>query len=448
MKLPALEKPMHRRAVITGIGCITPVGATQKMIWEHVTEGRSGIGPLTLFDASAYPVRIAAEVKNWDLTDVGLDPQRWVGTPRQTAFAIGSGIKAFQHSGLVDGRFDPTRFGIYLGCGEPFEDFRRFTDSICGAHEAGQYQPQQFVPHALRLFDPAQELEFEPDMPSLHLAGLLNAQGPALNAIAACVSSTQAIGEAARMIRHGQVDVMLCGGAHSTINEFGVTGFQRLSALSTRNDDPAAASRPFDRERDGFVIGEGGAAFIVEELEHARRRNADILAEITGYGSAQDAYRVTDSHPDGRGAARAISAALESARLNPEQIDYVNAHGTGTVMNDKVETTALKQALGQAVHAIPVSSTKGVLGHATTACGAIETAVCVMALQTGVIPPTVNYHTPDPDCDLDYVPNMARDLTCRHVINNNVGFGGQNAALVISSFDEHRGQAGAARRAA
>lgn len=439
---------MSRRAVVTGMGCVTPVGHTRTQIWDHLTEGRSGIGRLTVFDASRYPIRIAAEVKDWDLSDVGLDPHRWTGAPRQTAFAIGSALKAFRESGLDQGGYDPTRFGVYLGCGEPFEDFARFTDSICCARDAGDYQPQGFLNGALRLFDPDIEVEYEPDMPSFHIAGLVNAQGPILNAIAACVSSTQSIGEAARMIRRGHADVMLCGGAHSTINEFGVTGFQRLSALSTRDCDPAEASRPFDLDRDGFVIGEGGAAFIVEELEHARARGAEIFGEITGYGSAQDAYRVTDSHPDGRGAVRALQAALNSATLNPDEIDYVNAHGTGTVMNDKVETTALKRAFGDAIWKIPVSSTKSVLGHATTGCGAIETAVCLMAIQAGVVPPTTNYSTPDPHCDLDYVPNVAREWQCRHVVNNSVGFGGQNAALVISQFDEATPSFSAIRRAA
>ncbi|MEZ6122339.1 MAG: beta-ketoacyl-[acyl-carrier-protein] synthase family protein [Planctomycetaceae bacterium] len=262
------------------------------------------------------------------------------------------------------------------------------------------------------------------------------------------MSSTQAIGEAARMIRHNEVDVMLCGGSHSTIHPFGVTGFQRLSALSTRNDDPQSAVRPFDADRDGFVIGEGAAMFIVEELEHARRRGAEILGELTGYGSAQDAYRVTDSHPEGRGTATALQRALTSARLNPEDIDYINAHGTGTLLNDRVETLGIKQAFGSHAKKVPVSSTKSMLGHATTACGAIELAVCLLSLQSQVIPPTMNHDRPDPQCDLDYVPRNAREVRCRHVLSNNIGFGGQNAALIVSQFSESSSSSGRQRKAA
>jgi 3-oxoacyl-[acyl-carrier-protein] synthase II len=277
---------------------------------------------------------------------------------------------------------------------------------------------------------------------------MLGAEGPVANCIAACVSSTQAIGEAARLIRHGEADVMLCGGAHSTIHPFGVTGFQRLSALSTRNDDPQAAVRPFDIDRDGFVIGEGAATFVLEDLEHARRRGAEILGELTGYGAAQDAFRVTDTHPDGRGTATAIRRALDSARLDPEEIHYINAHGTGTVLNDKVETRAIKQAFGLQAYRVPISSTKSMLGHATTACGAIELAICLIALRTGVVPPTVNHETPDPDCDLDYVPHDAREVACTNILSNNIGFGGQNAALIVSRYNDPARSFVAVRKAA
>jgi 3-oxoacyl-[acyl-carrier-protein] synthase II len=291
----------------------------------------------------------------------------------------------------------------------------------------------------LRVFDPDAESHYEPNSPAGHLASLLGAQGPNVNCIAACVSSAQAVGTAARMIRRGEADMMLAGGAHSTIHPFGLTGFQRLSTLSMRNDDPEHAARPFDRfdrDRDGFVIGEGGAAFVLESLEHAHRRGAEVWAELTGYGSAQDAYRITDTHPEGRGTVAAIRRALADARLNPEQIDYINAHGTGTQLNDRIETIAFKQSLGAHAARVPISSTKSMLGHATTACAAIELAVCIMALRHGVVPPTINLDHPDDDCDLDYVPHTAREVVCRHVLSDSIGFGGQNAALIVSRFDE------------
>ena len=439
---------MKRRVVITGIGCVTPLGADTEILWDQLTNGRSGVGPLTLFDASSFPVRIAAEVRDWDLSDAGEDPRDWDHCPRQTTFAVGAGIKAARQSGIDVSRIDPLRFGVYLGCGEPFADFTRFTQSIRNSSTNGQYRPKNFKETALRVFDTRSEREFEPNLSASHLAALFDAQGPNVNCIAACVSSAQAIGEATRLIRRDHADLMLAGGAHSTIHPFGVTGFQRLSALSTNNSNPASAVRPFDRDRDGFVIGEGSAVFVLEELEHARRRNVEIWGEIRGYGSSQDAYRVTDTHPDGRGPTIAIRRALDDARLDGGEIDYINAHGTGTVLNDKVETLALKQAFGQQAYNIPISSTKSMMGHATTACGAIEMAVCLLAIRHGVVPPTINYENPDPECDLDYVPNTARMVDCRNVLSNSIGFGGQNAALVVSRYDEQSRSTVPVRRAA
>jgi len=427
---------MRRRAVITGVGCVTPIGCSPEELSASLYAGRIGVGPLTVFDASRFPVRIAAEVRDWDLSAVGLSPDAWAHCPRQTVFAMGAGLQAAAQAGLSEAGCDASRFGVYLGCGEPFEDFAAFTRSIHQASGSAAGLEESFYEQALRVFDPAQEREYEPDMPAIHLAGLLGARGPVANCISACVSSTQAIGEATRMIRFDEADVMLCGGAHSTLNPFGVTGFQRLSALSTRNDDPQGAVRPFDANRDGFVIGEGSAMFVVEELEHARRRGATILGEVTGNGSAQDAFRVTDVHPEGRGAATAMRRALQDAALGPEDIQYINAHGTGTLLNDRVETIAMKQALGRHAYRIPVSSTKSMLGHATTACGAIELAVCLLSLQSGVIPPTMNHDSPDADCDLDYVPRQAREVFCRNILTNNVAFGGQNASLIVSRFEE------------
>ena len=430
---------MQRRAVITGVGCVTPLGATTKDLWQGLTAGRSSVGRLTLFDPDNFPVQIAAEVRDWDISHSGECPRRWAHCPRQTTFAIGAAINAVRLSGLDERRVDPPRFGVYLGCGEPFEDFFQFTRSVQAAVRESQDEAaatHRFAETALRIFDPEAEREYEPNAAAGHIAGLFNAQGPNANCIAACVSSAQAIGHSARIIRRGEADVMLCGGAHSTIHPFGVTGFQRLSALSTRNDDPATAVRPFDRERDGFVIGEGAAVFVLEDLQHALSRGADIWGEVTGFASSQDAFRVTDTHPEGRGTTAAIRGALKNAGLNPEDIDYINAHGTGTVLNDKIETLAIKRAFESQAYRVPVSSSKSMLGHATTACGAVELAVCLLALRHGVVPPTINYSVPDPDCDLDYVPNIARETDCRNVMSNSIGFGGQNAALIVSRYDE------------
>jgi len=427
---------MRRRVVITGMGCVTPIGSTTKEFETSLHSGRVGVGRLTLFDAERFPVRIAAEIRDWDVNTVGNDGSRWQHCPRQTQFAIGAGLQAACQADIDNAALDPERFGVYLGCGEPFEDFTDFTQCVTESLQDGECTSSAFLDTALRVFNPQTEREFQPDMPAIHLSGLLNAQGPVANCISACVSSTQAIGESMRMIEQEETDIMLCGGSHSTIHPFGITGFQRLSALSQRNDDPQSAVRPFDANRDGFVIGEGAAAFIIEEREHALRRGAEILGEITGYGSSQDAFRVTDSHPEGRGTEAAIKRAMACAKLDPQDIDYINAHGTGTVMNDKVETLAIKRAFGRQAYRVPVSSTKSMLGHATTACGAIELAVCVISLRSGVIPPTINHETPDADCDLDYVPHNAREVSCRHILTNNIGFGGQNAALIVSRYDE------------
>jgi 3-oxoacyl-[acyl-carrier-protein] synthase II len=438
---------MRRRVVITGVGCVTPLGADSEVVWGRLTEGVSGVGRISLFDASNFPVRIAAEVRDWDLSQVGEDPNRWRYSPRQTHFALGAGLMAYDTSGIRNAALDPVRLGVYLGCGECFPDFGQMAELMSGAMEDDEYHPEKFMAGALRIWRPQAELEMEPNMPASHLAAMCDAQGPNANCIAACASSTQAIGQSMEIIRRGDADVMLAGGAHSMIHPLGMSGFQRLSALSHRNEDPQGAVRPFDRDRDGFVVGEGGAVFVLEELSHAQARGAEIWGELTGFGSAQDAYRVTDSHPEGRGAATSIQSALADARLDGDQIDYINAHGTGTVVNDRVETQALKEAFGLQAYRIPISSTKSMMGHFTTAGGAIELAVCLMALRYGVVPPTINLETPDPDCDLDYVPHTAREIGCRHILSNSFGFGGQNAALVVSQFQE-ASRAKVARRAA
>jgi len=418
--------------VVTGLGGVTPLGADVGGIWSRLLGGQSGVGPISLFDASGFPVRIAAEVRNWSIRDVGEDPALWARHARQTQFAFAAAVKASRAAGLADARIDPLRMGVFLGCGEIFPDFGRFCQSMAGAASAGTLAIAPFLDSFLRRADAQDDLALEPGTAAALIAGALNAQGPNANFTAACVSSAKAIGEAVEAIRRGDAEVMLCGGAHSMIHPFGVTGFQRLSTLSQRNDQPQRASRPFDLQRDGFVVGEGGAVLVLEDRDHARRRGAEIWAELTGWGTAHDAFRITDLEPEGRAAARCMTLALADAGLFPEDIDYINAHGSGTAVNDRVETVATKRAFGSCAYHIPISSTKSMTGHLTTACGALEAMVCVLALRNNAVPPTINYETPDPECDLDYVPNTAREVRCRHVMSNNFGFGGQNTSLIFS----------------
>ena len=426
---------MRRRVVITGAGWITPLGVEVVEVWRLLAEGRSGMGPITLFDASNFPVRIAAEVSDWDISEVGEDPARWQHQARQTTFAVAAGLKAGRQAGLERAAVDPLRMGVYLGCGETFPDLSQFGQLISDALEGGRFKPEKFIQTARRIWSPDDGLEYEPGMAASYLSGLFNAQGPNFNCVTACASSSQAIGEATEIIRLGDADVMLAGGAHSMIHPLGITGFLLLSTLATHNEEPEKAMRPFDRNRNGFVVGEGAAVVVLEELEHAKRRRVEIWAELSGYGSTQDAFRITDLHPEGRGAATCIRLALADARLNPDDIDYINAHGTGTVVNDRVETLVVKRTFGQLAYKVPMSSTKSMMGHSTTAGGATELVASLMAIRMGVVPPTINYETPDPQCDLDYVPNTAREIPCRHVLSNSFGFGGQNVALIVSRYN-------------
>jgi 3-oxoacyl-[acyl-carrier-protein] synthase II len=292
----------------------------------------------------------------------------------------------------------------------------------------------RFTQFGVERLHPQVELEQEPNMPAAHLAGLFNAQGPNLNCLTACAASSQAIGEACELIRRGDATAMLSGGAHTMIHPFGVTGFNLLTALSTLNENPQGASRPFDKDRDGFVLGEGAGMMILEELEHAKRRGAQIYGELVGFGSTADAFRITDIHPEGRGAVACINMALKDAGLNTDQIDYINAHGTSTVVNDKVETMSVKKALGRDAYSTPVSSIKSMMGHLIAAAGSVEAITCLLAMRDNVLPPTINYTTPDPECDLDYIPNAARDATVTRALSNSFGFGGQNITLVFSEF--------------
>lgn len=426
---------MRRRVVVTGMGMVTPLGSDLEQVWRRLLNGESGIGYITLFDASNFPTKISAEVRNWDLSDVGEDPQQWKHQGRHTHFAIGAAKKAMADSGLDTSKIDPTRFGVYLGSGEGQQDFDRFTQMMVAALSGGdKLDLAKFTRVGLETLNPVAELEQEPNMPAGHLASLFGAEGPNVNCLTACAASSQAIGEAVEIIRRGEADVMLSGGTHTMIHPFGVTGFNLLTALSTRNDDPSKASRPFDRYRDGFVLGEGAGMVVLEALEHARARGARIYGEVTGYGSTADAFRITDTHPEGRGAITCMKMALADARKNIDQIDYINAHGTSTNVNDKVETLAIKKVFGERAYNIPVSSTKSMMGHLIAAAGVTELIFCLLAIRDQVVPPTTNYEAPDPDCDLDYVPNVAREVRCDVALSNSFGFGGQNITLIVERF--------------
>lgn len=427
---------MRRRVVVTGLGCISPVGQTPAEAWSAVREGKSGVVPISHFDAAGFPTRIAAEVPRFQLSE-WIEPAlipSFAGAGLNIQFGVAAAMQAMGDSGLDDKNLaDPSRFGVYLGSGEGAPDFQLFMEMVAASMQrTGECDVPRFVELGLQQMDPDLERNQEPNVLSARLAGLFGAMGPNMNSLTACAASAQAIGEATEVIRDGSADIILAGGAHSMIHPFGVTGFTLLTALSTRNDSPQAASRPFDRERDGFVLGEGAAMLVLEEYEHARRRGARIYGEIAGYGVTSDAYRITDIPPDGNGMARAIRMALKEARVNTDGIDYVNAHGTSTKANDKTETAALKAALGDDARRIPISSTKGSTGHLVAACGALEAMFSLLAISEGVVPPTANYEFPDPDCDLDYVPRQARDRQLQTVMSNNAGFGGQNASLVFT----------------
>jgi 3-oxoacyl-[acyl-carrier-protein] synthase II len=432
---------MRRRVVITGMGAITPLGHSVGAMFTAQLEGRSGVGPITRFDARRFPTQFAAQVKDFDLSRFVSDPGRWKHSGVNSQFAAAAARQALEHAGALDldaPGIDRTRFGVYLGSGEGIQDFHTLTTLIARSYmvEERAVDFAAFVRGGLREFHPGTEAEQELHTTPGHLAAYFRLLGPNYNCLTACAASSQAIGEATEMIRRGDTDLMLAGGAHSMIHPFGVTGFNLLTALSTHNQAPEKASRPFDLNRDGFVLGEGAGMLVLEDLEHARKRGAAILAELTGYGSTADAFRVTDSHPDGRGAIACIAEALRDARLSPDQVGYINAHGTSTQVNDRVESAAIKRVFGEAAPQTPVSSSKSMIGHLIAAAGAVELITCVEALRQGVLPPTINYETPDPECDLDYIPNIARETRVSHALSNSFGFGGQNISLVVSRFTD------------
>jgi 3-oxoacyl-[acyl-carrier-protein] synthase II len=428
---------MRRRVVITGMGVITPLGHNVRENIEAQLKGKNGVGPISAFHAARFPTKFAAQVKNFELSRFIADCRRWAHSGVNSQFAAVAAQEALQHAGLLnDNRVDRDRFGVYLGSGEGIQDFHNLLSWIYQSYrrETRQIDAPTFERGTLSAFHPERESEQELHTTPAHLAAHFDLRGPNYNCLTACAASSQAVGEATELIRHGDADVMLVGGAHSMIHPFGVTGFNLLTALSTRNDAPEKASRPFDLHRDGFVLGEGAGMLILEDLEYARRRGADILAEVTGYGSTADAFRVTDSHPDGRGAIACMEEALKDSGLNRSDIGYINAHGTSTKVNDSVETLAIKNVFGEQAYRIPVSSTKSMMGHLIAAAGAVELITCVEALRRGALPPTINYETPDPECDLDYIPGAAREKRIQHALSNSFGFGGQNITLIVSRF--------------
>ena len=422
------------------MGWITPLGDDINGVWQRLLAGESGIAPTTLFDASTFPTTFSAEVKSFDLAKY-LGPQeaeRHKDASRNTRFALAAAKMALQDAGLDgDNKLDPARVGIYLGGGEGPIDFDNFVAAAVAAWDRnatggrGDLDARRWAEVAAQRLNAVREFEQDPNMAAGHMAVAFNVQGPTFNTLTACAASTQAIGEATNLIRRGDADVVISGGTHSMIHPFGVTGFNRLTALSTRNDTCITASRPFDRTRDGFVLGEGAGMLILEEYEHAVKRGARILVEVAGYGSTADAFRITDIHEDGRGGIAAMRQALADAGLQPADIDYISAHGTGTEENDKIESLAIRGVFGELAPKVPVSSIKSMMGHLIAAAGAVELITCILAIRDNILPPTMNYEHPDPNCPLDYVPNKARRAKVDAALSNSFGFGGQNDTLIV-----------------
>jgi 3-oxoacyl-[acyl-carrier-protein] synthase II len=421
------------------MGVISPLGHSVDELFAAQVEGKSGVGPITTFDARSFPTKIAAEVKNFDLAHHVSRPDRWRRAGPHSRFSAGAARQALADAQILDNpKVDRTRLGVYLGSGEGIQDFPNLISLISRHYhdDARKVDTANFARDGLALLSGPQEFEQEAHTNSGHIAEYFDLEGPHFNCLTACAASSQAIGEAVEVIRHGDADIMLSGGAHSMIHPFGVTGFNLLTALSTWTGDPKKASRPFDQNREGFVLGEGAGMIVLEGLDSARERGAHIYAEITGYGTTGDAFRITDSHPEGRGAIACMRMALADSGLAATDIGYINAHGTSTQVNDRVETFAIKKVLGEQAFRTPVSSSKSMLGHLIAAAGAVELIITVMALNKGVLPPTINYETPDPECDLDYIPNVAREKRVWHALSNSFGFGGQNISLIVSRFDE------------
>jgi len=408
--------------VVTGLGIISPIGTGKDAFWEALLRGESGVRRITRFDPSEFRTQIAAEVIDFN-PETYIDKKDARRMDRYTQFAVAATGLALKDAEIAPGTVDPDRVGVVLGCGiggiETFEEQTR----VLVTRGPSRISPF-FVPMMIA------------NMGAGYVAIVNGFYGPNSTIVTACASSNQAVGEAFRIIQRGEADVMVTGGTEAGITPVGIAGFCAMKAMSTRNDEPARASRPFDAGRDGFVVGEGAAILILENMERAVARGAHIYAEITGYGQSCDAYHITAPDPEGSGAAKAMERALADAGLTPGEVSYINAHGTSTPFNDKVETLAIKKVFGEFAYRVPVSSTKSMTGHLLGAAGGIEAAACVLSIARGVIPPTINYERPDPECDLDYVPGEARQTEVDVAISNGFGFGGHNATLVFKRYRE------------
>jgi 3-oxoacyl-[acyl-carrier-protein] synthase II len=423
-----------RRVVVTGIGVVSPNGIGRRAFSEAIVEGRSGVSRIECFDTAGQAVTIAGEVKDFDvLPYLGEHKKNAKLMSRAVGFAVGAAALAVADAGLEPEKLDPARLGVCMGTGITPMDIAELAGPIArGVGPDGSFDVGRFTLAQAESIFPLWLLRHLPNMAAAHISILHQAMGPNNTIVTACAAGTQAVGEAFRLIARGDADVMLAGGCDSRLDPLMLVAYQAMNAVSMSTRPPQEVSRPFDGERDGFVLGEGAAVLVLENLRRARRRGARIYAEVIGYGSSFDAYGITRPEPDGKGAALAMTAALREAKVDPSDIDYINAHGTSTRLNDIMETNAVKRVFGHRAPTIPMSSQKSMVGHLIGASGALEAAATALSLERGVVPPTINQATPDPACDLDYVPNTAREIPLRTALSNSFGFGGQNASLVMA----------------
>ena len=426
-----------RRVVITGLGIVAPNGVGKDHFWSACLNGKSGVGPIRSFDATAHPVKIAAEVNDFDVTPFIPSDQRkgMKIMSRAMRFAVGAAGLSIRDSGLNLDKEDPARLGVVMGTGLVPVDLPELTPALMDSCDSdGRLQTKRLGQQGAGALFPLWILKYLPNMVAAHISLAFNAQGPNSTITTACAAGTQAVGEAFRLIARDDADIVFAGGADSRIDPLMILAYTALGALSQSDRPAVEVSRPFDGRRDGFVMGEGAGVLLLEELEHAKKRGATIYAEVLGLGSSFDAYAATKPDPEARGAARAINEALREARLDPSDVDYINAHGTSTRLNDQMETTAVKRVFGENAKVLPLSSIKSMVGHLIGAAGAVEAAALALTLHSGAIPPTINQTQRDPACDLDYVPNTAREMPVRIAVSTSFGFGGQNAALVMRRF--------------